>query len=70
MYSWSPPFYAFDINNVINSYVGCPTVGYFYGPECCPFDKCQRCIIGQGTCLECQPGYKGLQCEQGNKMQI
>lgn len=70
MYSWSHPYYAFDINNGINLYVGCPTDGYFNGPECCPFDKCKLCNLETGTCLECQLGYKGFQCEQGNKMQI
>lgn len=52
------PYYAFDINNGINLYVGCPTDGYLLGPECCPFDKCQVCNLETGTCLECQPGYK------------
>lgn len=70
MYSWSHPYYAFDINNGINLYVGCPTDGYFNGSVCCPSEKCQRCYLDTGTCLVCQPGYKGLQCEQGNKMQI
>uniref|UniRef100_A0A8W8M7E4 Laminin EGF-like domain-containing protein n=1 Tax=Magallana gigas TaxID=29159 RepID=A0A8W8M7E4_MAGGI len=43
---------------------GCPTVGYYNGPECCPSDECRRCNLETGTCLECQPGYKGPQCEQ------
>lgn len=63
----------YDINNgieicIINIFAGCPTVGCFNGPECTPSDKCRHCNLETGTCPECQPGYKGPQCEQGNKI--
>lgn len=67
---------SYNINNEINkcnsnnAFVGCPTSGNYNGSECCPSEKCQRCNLDTGICLRCQPGYRGLRCEQGNIMQI
>lgn len=55
---------------ISNTFVCCPTVGYYNGSECCPSDKCRSCNLETETCLECQPGFIGLQCEQGNINQI
>lgn len=45
---------------------GCSIVDKFYGADCCPDVNCLKCHMENGTCVECDPGFQGDRCEQGD----
>lgn len=47
---------------------GCPIVDNLYGADCCPDVNCQKCHMETDICVECESGFEGHQCEQGDQI--